>query len=109
MEYPGFRVFLNIKLIDGKLTDNLQIDVGVGDKVEAESLNIDLLAYKNSPLFEESISLLVYPAESIFAEKLETVASKGSISIVRLAIAHQPKCRFKSAKCPISPSKSEQI
>ena len=80
MKYPGFRVFLNIKLIDGKLTDNLQIDVGVGDKVEAESLNIDFLAYKNSPLFEKSVSLLVYPAESIFAEKLETVASKGSIN-----------------------------
>ncbi len=80
MEYPGFRVILNIKLIGGKLTDNLQIDVGIGDKVEAESLNIDLLKYKNAPLFEESVSLLVYPAESIFAEKLETVASKGSIN-----------------------------
>lgn len=80
MEYPGFRVILNIKLIEGKLTDNLQIDVGIGDKVEAESLNIDLLKYKNAPLFEESVSLLVYPAESIFAEKLETVTSKGSIN-----------------------------
>ncbi len=80
MQYPGFRVILNIKLIEGKLTDNLQIDVGIGDKVEAESLNIDLLKYKNAPLFEESVSLLVYPVESIFAEKLETVASKGSIN-----------------------------
>lgn len=80
MEYPGFRVILNIKLIEGKLTDNLQIDVGIGDKVEAESLNIDLLKYKNAPLFEERVTLLVYPAESIFAEKLETVASKGSIN-----------------------------
>lgn len=80
MNYPGFRVILNIKLIDGKLTDNLQIDVGVGDKVEAETLSIDLLTYKSAPLFEESVSLLVYPAESIFAEKLETVASKGSIN-----------------------------
>ena len=69
-----------IKLIEGKLTDNLQIDVGIGDKVEAESLTIKLLKYKNTPLFEESVSLQVYPAESIFAEKLEAVASKGPIN-----------------------------
>jgi predicted nucleotidyltransferase component of viral defense system len=80
MNYPGFRVILNIKLVDGKLTDNLQIDVGVGDKVEPEKQKIELLAYRNAPLFEESVSLLVYPAESIYAEKLETVASKGSIN-----------------------------
>lgn len=80
MNYPGFRVMLNIKLIDGKLSDNLQIDVGVGDKVEPESQKIELLSYKDAPLFEESVSLLVYPAESIYAEKLETVASKGSIN-----------------------------
>jgi len=80
MNYPGYRVILNIKLIDGKLNDNLQIDVGVGDKVEPEKQKIELLSYKNAPLFEESVSLLVYPAESIYAEKLETVASKGSIN-----------------------------
>jgi predicted nucleotidyltransferase component of viral defense system len=80
MNYPGFRVILNIKLADGKLSDNLQIDVGVGDKVEPESQKIEFLAYKDAPLYEESVSLLVYPAESIYAEKLETVASKGSIN-----------------------------
>lgn len=80
MNYPGYRVILNIKFINGKLTDNLQIDVGIGDKVTPEKQTIELLTYKDAPLFEESVSLLVYPAESIYAEKLETVASKGAIN-----------------------------
>jgi predicted nucleotidyltransferase component of viral defense system len=80
MNYPGFRVILNIKLIDGKLQDNLQIDVGIGDKVNPETHKIELLAYKSAPFFEDSVSLLVYPTETIYAEKLETVSSKGAIN-----------------------------
>jgi hypothetical protein len=34
--------------------------------------------YKGKPIFEGEITLMVYPVETIFAEKLETIISKGS-------------------------------
>ena len=77
MAYPGFRAIIKIKLIDGKLSDNLQVDVGVGDIVAPETRNINLMNYKGKPFYEDSVSLQVYPVESIFAEKLETVSRKG--------------------------------
>lgn len=77
MAYPGFRAIIQIKLIEGRLSDNLQIDIGVGDVVVPETRKIDLMAYKSKPFYEDSISLQVYPVESIYAEKLETVLSKG--------------------------------
>jgi len=78
MSYPGFRTILKIKFIEGSLRDNLQIDIGVGDLVEPKEKRIELLTYKKAPFFEESVSLLVYTPEAIFAEKLQTVVSKGS-------------------------------
>lgn len=75
MGYPGYRITLNVSF--GKMKDKIHIDIGIGDAVDPENLEINLLQCKNKPLFEESISLLVYPIESIFAEKLETVLSKG--------------------------------
>lgn len=77
MAYPGFRAIIQIKLTEGKLSDNLQIDVGVGDVVKPEVRKIDLMAYKGKPFYEDSVSLQVYPVESIYAEKLETVSRKG--------------------------------
>lgn len=76
MGYPGYRITLNVSF--GKMIDKIHIDVGIGDVVDPENLEIRLLQYKNRPFFEDSISLLVYPVEAIFAEKLETVLSKGS-------------------------------
>ena len=75
MGYPGYRITLNVSF--GKMKDKIHIDIGIGDAVDPENLEINLLQCKKKPLFEESISLLVYPIESIFAEKLETVLSKG--------------------------------
>ena len=77
MAYPGFRAIIHIKLSEGNLSDNLQIDVGVGDIVAPETRKINLMAYKGKPFYEDSVSLQVYPVESIFAEKLETVLRKG--------------------------------
>lgn len=39
---------------------------------------LHLFQYKGRPMFEGEISLVVYPLETIFAEKLETVLSKGA-------------------------------
>lgn len=60
------------------MKDKIQVDVGVGDAVEPQNLKIKLFQYRGKPFFEEAISLLVYPIETIFAEKLETVISKGA-------------------------------
>lgn len=80
MNYPGFRVSVAIQFVGGSLRDNLQIDLGVGDEVTPERQALEMLAHKDKPFFEESISILVYPPETIFAEKLETVVAKGGIN-----------------------------
>lgn len=76
MEYPGYRITLNASF--GKMKDKIHVDVGIGDAVNPQNREIKLFEYRGKPFFEESISLLVYPIETIFAEKLETVLSKGS-------------------------------
>ncbi len=76
MEYPGYRIILNGSF--GNMRDKIQIDVGIGDTVTPLTYHIPLIQYHGKPLFENAISLLVYPPESIFAEKLETILSKGS-------------------------------
>lgn len=76
MEYPGYRT--TFKVAFAKMKDKIHVDVGIGDIVEPQNREIKLFEYRGKPFFEESISLLVYPVETIFAEKLETVLSKGS-------------------------------
>lgn len=76
MEYPGYRTTLKTSF--GKMKDKIHVDVGIGDVVEPQNKELKLFEYRGKPFFEKSISLLVYPIETIFAEKLETVLSKGS-------------------------------
>lgn len=76
MNYPGFRILLNITF--GKIKDKIQIDIGTGDDVEPIEQKIPVFKYKEKAMFEEEISLLVYPLEFILAEKLETIVAKGS-------------------------------
>ncbi len=76
MEYPGYRT--TFKASFAKMKDKIHVDIGIGDIVEPQNREIKLFEYRGKPFFEESISLLVYPIETIFAEKLETVLSKGS-------------------------------
>jgi len=78
MEYPGFRASMNASL--GKMKDKIQIDIGVGDLVNAVENNFHPFEYRGKPIFEGEISLLMYPAETIFAEKLETIVSKGALN-----------------------------
>lgn len=76
MNYPGYRVTLQV--LFGRMKDKIHIDVGVGDIVTPRSLHLQLFQYRGQAMFESDISLLVYPLETIFAEKLETVISKGA-------------------------------
>src|SRR5690606_36564524 len=76
MDYSGYR--MHLKVAFGRMQDKIHIDVGIGDIVKPFSQDIYLFHYKGHPLFEEEVSLMVYPLETIFAEKLETVISKGA-------------------------------
>ena len=75
MNYPGYRARLSVRF--GKMKDSIQIDIGVGDTVEPTQISWALYQYKGKPIFEDSISLEVYPVETIFSEKLETIISRG--------------------------------
>jgi predicted nucleotidyltransferase component of viral defense system len=76
MDYPGYRVSLKANF--GCMRDKIQVDIGVGDVVIPTTRELHLFQYKGKSLFEDEISLLVYPPETIFAEKLETLLSKGA-------------------------------
>lgn len=75
MNYPGYRISLTARF--AKMKDKIKIDVGVGDVVEPLIQEIQLVHYRGKPIFEKAISLLAYSAETIFAEKLESVISRG--------------------------------
>lgn len=79
MDYPGYRIFLNVAFTrkKGSTKNTVIVDVGIGDVVDPLTCEISLVHYHGKPLFENSISLLVYPVEFIFSEKLETALSKG--------------------------------
>ena len=75
MKYPGYRIILNTRVANMK--DKIQIDIGVGESVDPLILEIPLIKYRGKPFFENAVSLYVYPVETIFSEKLETILSKG--------------------------------
>lgn len=76
MNYPGFRLRLQVQF--GGMKDRIQIDIGVGDIVQPKIEAIELYQYKGVPIFEDKVTLQIYPIETIFAEKLETIISKGA-------------------------------
>ncbi|MFO3471960.1 nucleotidyl transferase AbiEii/AbiGii toxin family protein [Legionella pneumophila serogroup 1] len=76
MNYPGFQVGIAVQF--GVMSDKFFVDVGVGDVVDPVLLDWPSFNYKERPLFEDPISLEVYPVETIFAEKLETLISRGA-------------------------------
>jgi predicted nucleotidyltransferase component of viral defense system len=78
MQYTGFRIFLHSNF--GKMKDKVQIDIGVGDLVSPSEKVFFPFEYKGKPIFAGEISLLVYPPESIFSEKLESIISRGSLN-----------------------------
>lgn len=70
--YPGFRIKIPVTM--GNIKDNLQIDIGVGDFVQEKELKVVTLNYKDAPMFDQkSISVLAYPPEYIFSEKLQAI------------------------------------
>ena len=76
-KFPGFRITIEGSL--GKITNKVQIDVGVGDIVRPKTLDVVLLKDKES-LFEDSVELVGYTVEYIFSEKLEAIIDLGNIN-----------------------------
>lgn len=78
MDYPGLR--LSIKVSFYSMRDHIQLDIGVGDFVESIEFHMPLTGLNTNAFFESEITLQTYPIEFIFAEKLETVISRGAIN-----------------------------
>ncbi|MBI2026559.1 MAG: nucleotidyl transferase AbiEii/AbiGii toxin family protein [Deltaproteobacteria bacterium] len=78
MKFPGLRVSMLVYL--GSMRSHLTIDIGYGDIVREKDFSFGVLGTKKGPIFEDAISLKVYPPESIFSEKLETIVFKGDLN-----------------------------
>jgi predicted nucleotidyltransferase component of viral defense system len=70
-DYFGFRVSINSNF-DG-IRQKLKIDISTGDKITPDSIKYDFkLMFEN-----RSIEILAYNLETILAEKIETILSRG--------------------------------
>ena len=78
MDEPGYRV--NLKLVFGNMKDRIQVDIAVGNVLEARKESLQLYQYKGKPIFEDSISLKVYPMEAICVEKLDSIIRRGGVN-----------------------------
>lgn len=76
MAYSGVEVSMIAYF--GRTRFPVMIDIGFGDTVRPIDKKLSLTSYSKGPLFEESVSLLCYPQEFIFAEKLETLVYRGN-------------------------------
>ena len=78
-KYPGYRINIQVNL--GKTRDRLQVDLGIGDIVDEFEMQLDVVQYKGNPLISEAgVSILAYPPEFIFSEKLQAIIELGSLN-----------------------------
>ncbi len=71
-DYPGIRVHLLARYVP--MAVPLTIDVTTGDRITP-----DAVEYRYPLLFDDGdIALMAYPLETVLAEKLETVVSRGT-------------------------------
>lgn len=75
-KYSGFELTLDAQC--GTSRNKISIDIGVGEWAEVVSKEISLISNSKGPIFESDISLMVYPVEMIFAEKLQTACFRGA-------------------------------
>ena len=74
MEYPGIRVGIDA-LLDGMVTP-IKLDISTGDAITPRAIEY----HYNLMLENRSICLWSYNLETIFAEKLQTVLSRGILN-----------------------------
>lgn len=73
-DYPGVRVKLHALYLPLKVP--ISVDITTGDKITPKEIN-----YKFNSLFEDKqIEVLAYNLETILAEKLETILSRGIVN-----------------------------
>lgn len=74
MEYPGIRFSLNACL--GKMITPIKVDISTGAVITPSAIE-----YNYKLLLEDrSISILSYNIETVFAEKLQTILSRGILN-----------------------------
>ena len=71
LEYPGQQIKLESRLGNARI--NMQIDIGFGDSVIPAPIEINYPTLLDMP----SPHIKAYPIETVIAEKLETIISKG--------------------------------
>lgn len=69
MPYPGARIICPFHL--GQMKGQVRMDLAFGDQVEPVKTTLFKIQYKGKPLVGEDFSLLAYPPETIFSEKLQ--------------------------------------
>lgn len=74
MEYPGIRLALDAEL--GEMVTPIKIDLSTGDIITPEAIEYDYRLM----LEERSIKLWAYNLETVLAEKLQTVLSRGLLN-----------------------------
>jgi predicted nucleotidyltransferase component of viral defense system len=74
LEYPGQRIKLESRLGNARI--DIQIDIGFGDSIVPEPIEIDYPTLLDMP----SPHIRAYPVETVVAEKLETIVSKGILN-----------------------------
>ena len=74
LEYPGQRVRIESRLGNARI--NIQVDIGFGDSIIPDPIEIDYPTLLDMP----SPHIKAYPIETVVAEKLETIVSKGILN-----------------------------
>ena len=74
LEYPGQRIKLESRLGNARI--NIQVDIGFGDSIIPDPIEIDYPTLLGMP----SPHIKAYPIETVVAEKLETIVSKGILN-----------------------------
>lgn len=74
MEATGVRIFCNFMI--GKMRGKIQLDIASGIIEEAAPVKLKKIRYKDLPLLGSDFSILSYPAELIFAEKLQIALTR---------------------------------
>lgn len=71
-EYPGIRISINAILDKTKQT--MKVDITTGDRITPKAIEYSFKLM----LEDRSISVLAYNLETLFAEKIETILSRGT-------------------------------
>lgn len=78
MEYPGVRIKCLFRL--GTAKGMVHMDLAVGDSVEAKKTSLERIRYRGKPLIGQDFTILAYPPETIFSEKLQIVMKRAGLN-----------------------------